>query len=932
MSAYTTTPFWLDPHSPFALHPSTHWGTLPNGLSYVIMPHAEPPGRMSVRLYVETGSLMEDEDQRGLAHLVEHMAFQGSTHFPNGVVEYLQKMGLGFGPDTNASTSFDSTVYQLDLPDNQPATLTKALDILHDYAAGVHFDPQKLDNERQVVLAEKRQMDSSDYRSFVAYWDFLLKGTLVPERLPIGLESVIQGTPRQRIVDFYRSWYTPSRMAVVVAGDVDPQAVKAAIMQSLGSIPAAARHPDPQLGTLAHCATQGQPGVLVKVHQEPEASSTTIQLHQLRSFQRERYTQEDFRQDMERWAAHSMVKRRLRLMEKQPQARYFGSDSHSFDYLNFFQVACLQLSCEPQDWAAGVRVLEQTLRQVLLYGFDAYELELAKKTILNELEQAVKLFPTLKSRVLADRLVGCIEGNKPYLAPEEELRLAKTILDQLSPQSCSEAYKALWAEAQHSLFVRTQSSEPVSSQVTQVYQASQQERVDPWQYDEQKPFAYQNWGEAGAVVSKTYIEDLGIWQVRFANNLQLNIKRSDFEANTVRLALTFGGGMLEETGDKVGLGLLADMTFIEGGLKAHSLDDISQIFAGKRVHGSFKTMDECFCLTGEAEPALLQDALNLATAYLTAPGFRPEALTQAHKALEPLYRDLQQTPSGVFKQKGFSLLADKDPRFGYPDKEKLLRFTSQDLEAWLTPALTQSPLTLSVVGECDPDTIISLVAQTLGTLPARPLHGPAYLQERQVHFPTQLRRVEYPVATSIPKALVVVAWPTTDLLHIESARRLGVLAEVLENQMIKVLRDEKGQIYSARATHKPSLAFPKYGYLYTVAVTHPKDAESVSKDMLALGHSLSQGAISQDEFEKAINPILSGLQEQLRSNAFWLSLLMDANTYPQRLDWTRNLLQAHRSMTPADLYAVGKKYLDATRGLRILIVPQQAPAPTPASP
>ncbi|MDB6169258.1 MAG: peptidase domain protein, partial [Verrucomicrobia bacterium] len=227
--------------------PAAHFGTLPNGLRYVIYPNHVPKGRASLRLLVIAGSLQETEEQRGLAHFLEHMAFNGGTHFKAGtLVEFFQRMGMSFGGDTNASTSFDRTLYLLELPDTREATLAEGFSVLADDAGGLLLPPEMIEKERGIVLSEKRARDSVSYRTFVSQFETTRGDTLFPKRIPIGLPEVIEHATRERFVDFWNTWYRPERMAVVVVGDVDVPAVERQIVAAFSGIAARApARPDP---------------------------------------------------------------------------------------------------------------------------------------------------------------------------------------------------------------------------------------------------------------------------------------------------------------------------------------------------------------------------------------------------------------------------------------------------------------------------------------------------------------------------------------------------------------------------------------------------------------------------------------------------------------------------------------------------------------
>ena len=250
------------PDGLLAHDPAVTWGRLPNGVRYAILPQGAPPDRVSLRLLIEAGSLMESEPQRGLAHFLEHMAFKGSQNLgPGEFVAFLQRAGLAFGADTNARTGFDQTVYQLDLPRDDEALVDESIGILAEIAGRLTLAPDQIEPERGVILSEKRLRDTPDGRSSEALLDFLLPGSLHAQREPIGLESVISTAPREEFAAFYRDWYTPERTVVVVTGDVRPEAVAASIERHFGGFAQAESAPaDPAHAALRVAAARRHAG------------------------------------------------------------------------------------------------------------------------------------------------------------------------------------------------------------------------------------------------------------------------------------------------------------------------------------------------------------------------------------------------------------------------------------------------------------------------------------------------------------------------------------------------------------------------------------------------------------------------------------------------------------------------------------------------
>ena len=240
---------WAHEESDLKPDQAVHWGVLENGMRYAIMPNGEPPGRVSLRFLIEAGSLMERDDEKGLAHFLEHMAFNGSRNFESGeLVEYLQRLGMSFGADTNAHTSWKETVYYLELPRNDEETLDEGLRVFRDYADGLLLEEEEIDRERGVILSEKRSRDSAEFRIFKKEIAFLLPDALLSQRLPIGEESVLEELNEKDFRRFYRKWYTSRRMALVAVGDVDPSAIEKQIGEHFSTLKKGRNRREPALG------------------------------------------------------------------------------------------------------------------------------------------------------------------------------------------------------------------------------------------------------------------------------------------------------------------------------------------------------------------------------------------------------------------------------------------------------------------------------------------------------------------------------------------------------------------------------------------------------------------------------------------------------------------------------------------------------------
>jgi len=406
--------------------PAVVFGQLPNRFRYVIMENREPVGRVSMHLNVQVGSLHEHDGEEGTAHFLEHMLFNGSTNFkPGELVKYFQRIGMQFGPDANAHTGFQETVYDIFLADNSERSIGEGLTVLSDYAQGALLLETEVDRERGVILAEKRTRDSVDYRTWVATSRFEMPDTLVPDRMPIGTTQAIESANRSSLRGFYDAWYRPEKMMVVVVGDVRAAAIKQLILKTFGDLRARGdlRRPLP-FGTISHQGDQ------TFYHYEKEAAKTNISIETLRM-------SEPFTDNRAYRKERLLAELGSRILENRLKARigkqgtpYTAGSAGAGVYLNRVRYADISAESSPGNWNQTLAALETFLRQALVFGFTEGELARVRKDYLAELEHAVKQASTRQSPTLARQIIRKINNGRVILS----LRRKKNSL----PLCCSQ--------------------------------------------------------------------------------------------------------------------------------------------------------------------------------------------------------------------------------------------------------------------------------------------------------------------------------------------------------------------------------------------------------------------------------------------------------------------------------------------------------------
>jgi zinc protease len=917
--------------------PAATFGVLDNGLRYIIHPNPEPKGRASLRLLVLAGSLHEEENERGVAHFLEHMAFNGSRNFaPGTLIEVFQRMGMSFGGDTNASTGFDRTQYLIELPNTQEATLAEGLRVLSDDAGGLLLQPTEIDKERGVILSEKRARDTVAFRTQVAQFDFMLGTTRLPRRMPIGLSEVIEHAPRERFVEFWNAWYRPERLAVVVVGEIDVEVTRRLIKEAFGSL--AARAParsEPDLGVIPVFE-----GVRAGYHAEPESPSTRVSLTSFTRTVDEPDTTAKRLRGVPRSLALGMLNRRLSEIAKLPNSPFLQASASAGESFRSLREASLDLTCKPDKWQAALAAGEQELRRALEHGFQADELKEVVASSIASLEQAVKAAPTRRSSAIANTHVASLVSGEVFTSPADRLALLRPAMEKVSPADCAAALREAFSANGLHVMVSGNAVIPsdANAAITAAYEDSRVVAVLPKDAEQARAWAYTDFGPTGKVAKREHVADLDLTLVAFANGVRLNLKRTDFDAGRILVSVRLPGGSMNEPVDQPGLAQIAASVFNGGGLGRHSTSDLRRILAGRQAGASMSLSPDALMLSyplqnsarnarsaapsGTNREDLLL-TLQVLAAHLTDPGFRPEGFTQQQRTLDLIYGTVDRTPTGPIVTEVARLIANGDPRFGLTPKDVLAQRTPEELRAWLVPQLAGGPIEIAVVGDLDLDATIDAVAKTFGALPAR-TPASAKAAHRAVSFPKQPFTRNYTIASQIPKGAVALYWPTTDGMDPRRARRLALLASIYSDRLRVKIREEMGGTYSPRAQSNASETYASYGYLTTLIDVAPAQADQIAEAAIAAADDLARNGVTSEELNRARQPALTSARDSGRSNTYWLgTVLAQAQGKPEVLDWARTRLSDLEAITTDELSALARSYLGREHVSRATVLPGQ---------
>ncbi|MDR3473253.1 MAG: pitrilysin family protein, partial [Devosia sp.] len=511
---------WPQTYANLPPDPAMRFGTLPNGMRYVVMRNATPGGQASLRLRFAAGSIDENDAEQGLAHLLEHMAFDGSTHVPNGeMIKILERHGLAFGADTNASTSWEETVYKLDLPKADPDSVDSSLMLLREVASELLLSQDAIDKERGVVLSEERLRDTPSYHVAKAGLQLALQGQLAANRFPIGQVEAVKNATREQLLDIYTRYYRPERAVLVAVGDFDPNVMEAKIKARFADWTAkAAPGPEPDRGAPM------QRGPVTELKVEPGApevvemgwaSPPDLSLDSKAKRQR----------NMIDNLALAVLNRRLLKLVRSDNPPFLSASAYRQDVFHSADVTTVQTETKPGDWRDALTAVDQEVRRLVKFGVSADELSTEVDAYRAALRSGAQGEKTRNTPAIADDIVDTVASPEVETSPSEDLALFEDDVRGLTPADISEALKSVFGgSGPLTLVATTQPVEGGQAAVAQAFAQIDAQPVAPPAAQAALSWPYNSLGAPGQVAERREIGDLGVTFVRFANGVRLTIK------------------------------------------------------------------------------------------------------------------------------------------------------------------------------------------------------------------------------------------------------------------------------------------------------------------------------------------------------------------------------------------------------------------------
>ena len=907
---------------PLPLDPAVRTGKLPNGLTYYIRKNVKPEKRVELRLAVNAGSVQEDDDQLGLAHLVEHMCFRGTKSFPkDDLIHYLQSVGSSFGPDINAYTAFDETVYMLSLPTDKPDTLANGIKIMREWAHDANFDDADIDKERGVVVEEWRLGRGANQRMRDKYLPVIFTDSKYADRLPIGTKESIETMSHDTIRRYYHDWYRPDLMAFIVVGDIDPDAMEQTIREVFGSLPTPATTrphetfpvPDNDAPLYAIVSDRENPYnvVMLAFKTEPPHYANT----------------DDYRRYLTGQLYQQLLNLRLNELTQQANPPFIAAYT-SFGHFIVRPKGAYMINTVVADngMERGLAAALTESERVRQHGFTANELERGKKSLLRNLEQAYLDRDKTDSNRLVGEYVSHFLAQDPAPGIEFEYNFAKANLADIALADVN-GLSQKWITPQNRVVIAQSTEKPAVKLPTQaeLQAVIAQAAATPVGPYEEKQLATSLLAEKpapGKITAQKTIDAIGVTELTFANGVRVVLKPTTFKNDQVLFTAYRPGGQSVFGDDYLLAAQFAAPSIMESGVGNFTKADLQKMLAGKTVSVIPQVQPYYDGLRGNCSAGDIETALQVAYLYFTAPRLDESTYSSIVSRQQAILKNVRSNPMYAFADEARRIRYQQNPRT--PDLLPTdadwadLSF-AKTAEVYRNRFGNAAGFTFVFVGSFTVEAITPLLQTYLGGLPGSGDGG--NWRDRNV------RAVAGPFEQTLrhgtdPRALVQMSFEGEAAREVPEGHMLWSFCNILQRALIDKLRLELGGVYTVNVSLTIEGAPTPH---YAVDIRIPCAPESVDKLVaatLAEITRLEQEGVKPEEIQKEVESQTRAEEKDAKENGSWTWKL--EMVYREHEPFTRVSDPASliALVTPENIQKTAVKFVDPAKVVRFTMLPE----------
>ena len=900
--------------------PAVRTGTLPNGLTYFIRHNAKPANRVSLRLAVNAAAIQEDDNQRGLAHFIEHMAFNGTEHFkPGELVSFLESIGARFGPHVNASTSFDETVYMLEIPTDRAGYVDKGLTVLQDFAGGLSLLPAEIEKERGVVLEEWRGRLGAGSRLTDKQLPVIFQGSRYADRLPIGLPEILRTAPRERLLAFYQKWYRPDRMAVIVVGDVPVAEAEQMVISHFSGIP---KRTDTV--TEVNSSVPAHKETLVNMSTDPEAQGWSVSV-EFKHKADEDETVRGYRKTLAENLVSQMLNLRLREISRRPNAPFIGANAGTSSIGRSLDLFELEAQVPEGKITEGLGALMSEAKRAQQFGFSADELNRAKAGLLAGYERAYKERETSESSNYADEYVRHFLTKEPIPGMEIEYKIAATYLPTITADEVTALAKSLITEDNRVVLgvapEKKDTPPPTTDTMRAAIARAAAAPVEPWADPTTNRALVEKAPAPGKVTGRRSVAEIGATVLTLSNGVEVWLKPTDFKNDQILFTAYAQGGVSLAPEKDYKSASLATALVGSGGVGGLNPIDLSKILSGKIAQASPSIGEYTQGINGSSTPKDLETALQLNYLAFTAPNMTPDALELLKRRLAAALQNRDQNPRAVFAEK----VEDVNTSHHYSAKplrpEDLDKLSLETMKSFYTARFANAAdFTYFFVGAFTEPEITPLLEKWIASLPSTGKKTSA-AKDIGIKFPGDV--VKDGVAKGKEPAsqtlLSFFADPGMDEMEMHRAR---AAASVLNIRLREILREELGGTYGVSVGLSSSPPIKGYGMMQIQFGSSPDNVDKLVSAAMKEIERLKVEGPSADDVAKVKELERRDLETNAKQNSYWLGSMQTVHMYGWDPAGIARRDQRTEKLTQENIKEMFKKYFPTDRYTLVTLKPE----------
>lgn len=901
------------------LDPAVRTGKLANGFTYYIRHNEEPKNRVLLYLVNKAGSILEDEDQRGLAHFMEHMSFNGTKHFPhNELIDYLQKAGVRFGADINAYTSFDETVYALPLPSDKPALLNKGILIMHDWAQSATLDPAEIDKERGVVLEEKRLGKGAEERMQRVYWPALLNHSRYAVRLPIGLDTVLNNFKRPAIVRFYHDWYRPDLQALIVVGDINADSLERVIKTTFSDL----KNPvHERMRTKYIVPLKGKNQFLAVTDKE---MTTTVAEVIIKHLEPPLRSTGDYRNSIIKDLFNRMLRARYQELSLKPDVPFVQGGAGINYFIGNIDSYNVSVVARPGKLEQGFKAVWRETERVKRFGFTATELDRAKTAYLNGLETRLQEKDKTASESFVQEYQDYFLRDiaAPGITAETELtrRVMPTItlmeVNNLTQQYTTNTDRDILIKApdkdKHSL--------PDEAKVIEWLKAVEEENLAPYKDDISTQSLLANEPIPGRTIDEQRDKALNITRLTLSNGVKVILKPTDFKNDQILFsAFAPGGTSLYSDTDFQSAANAAGIIHASGAGN-YSPDQLEKYLEGRQFSLTPYIFDREQGISGASTKKDLETALQMIYADFTEPRKDTMIFKGIIEKSSAALANRNSDPNKVFSDTVRAVLSNYNLRKTGPSLQKLEQINlDRAYEIYKQRFADAANFTFTFVGSIDTAKMKPLLEKYLGGLPSTHSHETA----RELHIGIPGGRITKNFYKgSEPKSTVLLVYSGKFDYNADNKVKLDALKETLQIRLLERLREDEGGVYSP-GVFADAYKYPEGHFKFMIQFgCAPENVDRLVASTLDEIDKLKTNGPLQKNIDKWRSEEKASIEPQLKDNGFWVNYINERLQDEERLDQINGYYSLLDRVSPSKLKIMADQCLSGENYIQLVLLPE----------